>query len=675
MNEFCEEKGIKREYSMARTPLQNRVAERRNRTLIEAARTMLADCGGLEWLFDIDALSNSMNYTPVSTGTTFNDFAGKGANFDADGHNKDKHGPSQASESDNQERPNAESSTKPVNTVRPVNTTTPTYADYPNDPLMPDLEDVRIFDDAYDDRDKGAEADYNKLVTMKPKKVIQTLDDESWVEAMQKELLQFKLLNVWILVDLPHEKRAIGTKWVYRNKKDQRGVVVRNKARLIEAISLFLSYALFMDFIVYQMDVKSAFLYGTIEEEVYVIQPLGFVDLEFLDRVYKIKNDILLVQVYVDDIIFGSTKRSLSIKFEQLMHKRFKMSSMAELTFFLGLQCKSTSTPMETHKPLSKDAARTDVDVYLCRSMIGLLMYLTSSRPDIMFAMYACSRFQVQPKVSHMHVVKRIYRYLKGQPTLGLWYPKDSPLELVAYSDSDYAGDSIDRKSTIREYIAASNCYGQVLWLQNQLLDYGYNFMQTKIHVDNKNAICVVKNHVYHSKTKHIEIRHHFIRDSYEKRLIEMVKIHTDYNKSDDNTEFHQIVDFLSSCSINYALTVYVDDIIFGSTKPRYTQLFDDLMKSHFEMSMMGEMTFFLGLKVNQSPHGIFINQSNYVLEILKKYEMETCDPDSYFELIGFSYADYAGCKDIFKSTSDGTQFLGGKMVSWSSKKQDCMSM
>nr|GEX66375.1 hypothetical protein [Tanacetum cinerariifolium] len=182
---------------------------------------------------------------------------------------------------------------------------------------------------------------------------------------------------------------------------------------------------------------------------------------------------------------------------------------------------------METHKPLSKDAVGTYVDVHLYRSMIGSLMYLTSSMPYIMFAVCACSRFQVQPKVSHMHVVKRIFRDLKGQPTLGLWYPKDSPLELIAYSDSDYACASLDRKST------TGGCQFLVLWLQNQLLDYGYNFMQTKIHVDNKSAICVVKNPVYHSKTNHIEIRHHFIRDSYDKRLIEMVKIHTDYNIAD----------------------------------------------------------------------------------------------------------------------------------------------
>ncbi|GKE10643.1 hypothetical protein Tco_1414194 [Tanacetum coccineum] len=189
---------------------------------------------------------------------------------------------------------------------------------------------------------------------------------------------------------------------------------------------------------------------------------------------------------------------------------------------------------METHKALTKDEDGEDVDDHLYRSMIGSLMYFTSSRPDIMFSVCACSRFQVQPKVSHLNAVKRIFRYLKGQPKLGIWYPKYSPLILEAFSDNDYAGASLDRKFTTgAKYIDASHCYGQVLWILNQMLDYGFNFMQIKIHVDNESAICVVKNPVYHSKTKHIEIQHHFIRDSYEKRLIEMVKIHTDYNVAD----------------------------------------------------------------------------------------------------------------------------------------------
>ena len=265
------------------------------------------------------------------------------------------------------------------------------------------------------------------------------------------------------------------------------------------------------------MDVKSAFLYGQIDEEVYVSQPPGFEDPEHPDKVYKVvkalyglhqaprkwyetlatylmengfhrgrvdqtlfikkdKNDILLVQVYVDDIIFGSTKPEMCKEFEKLMKDEFKMSSMGELTFFLGLQvqqmpdaifinqdkyvaeilrkfkftdAKPSSTPAEknTHLIL-KDQSGEAVDVHMYRSMIGSLMYLTSSRPDIMFAVCACARFQVTPKISHLNVVKRIFKYLKAFPKLGLWYPKESPMELVTYSDSDYAGACLDRKST-----------------------------------------------------------------------------------------------------------------------------------------------------------------------------------------------------------------------------------
>ncbi|GJY33349.1 putative ribonuclease H-like domain-containing protein [Tanacetum coccineum] len=212
----------------------------------------------------------------------------------------------------------------------------------------------------------------------------------------------------------------------------------------------------------------------------------------------------------------------------------------------IGAVC--ASTPIETQKPLVKDEEASDVDVHLYRSMIGSLMYVTASRPDIMFAVCACSRFQVTPKTSHLSAVKRIFRYLKGKPKLGLWYPRESSFDLESYSDSDYAGANLDRKSTTggcqflgrrlitwqckkqtivatstteAEYVAAASCCGQVLWIQNQMLDYGFNFMNTKIYIDNESTICIVKNPVYHSKTKHIAIRHHFIRDAYEKKLIQ----------------------------------------------------------------------------------------------------------------------------------------------------------
>ncbi|GJU60660.1 putative ribonuclease H-like domain-containing protein [Tanacetum coccineum] len=575
----------------------------------------------------------------------------------------------------------------------PIDAYTLPNVDLPIDPNIPDLEDDStvfpndgIFSGAYDDEDVGAAADFNNinntidvipiptfrihkdhpkgqilgdpksavqtrgkiqkaslvqqalvsyiynqnktnhkdyqncllacfLSQEEPKTISQALEDEIWVEAMQEELHHFKL---------------------QRNKRDERSIVVKNKARLvaqgfrqeqgidydevfapvsrIEAISLFLAFASFMGFPVYQMDVKSAFLYGTIEEEVYVHQPLGFVDPAHPNKVYKVikalyglhqaprawyetlssfllkngfrrgtidktlfikknKSDIMLVQVYVDDIIFGSTTQSMCTEFEDCMHKRFQMSSMGELTFFLGLQVKqqpdgifisqdkyvadilkkfdfcsikTATTPIASNKPLVKDEDGVDVDVHVYRSMIGSLMYLTASRPDIMFAVCACARFQVTPKASHLNAVKRIF--------------------------SDYGGASLDRKSTTggcqflgrrliswqckkqtivanstteAEYVAAANCYGQVLWIQNQMMDYGFNFMNTKIHIDNESTICIVKNPIYHSRTKHIEIQHHFIRDSYEKRLIDVIKIHTDANVADLLTKGFDVTRFI----------------------------------------------------------------------------------------------------------------------------------
>ncbi|GJX37934.1 hypothetical protein Tco_0251237, partial [Tanacetum coccineum] len=202
---------------------------------------------------------------------------------------------------------------------------------------------------------------------------------------------------------------------------------------------------------------------------------------------------------------------------------------------------------------------RAHLEDYQELSKVGSVTF-GGSKGSISGKVCACSRFQVTPKVSHLYAVKRIFKYIKGKPKLGLWYPRESPLDLVAYSDSDYAAANLDRKSTTggcqflgrrliswqckkqtivatstteAEYVAAASCCGQVLWLQNQLLDYGFNFMNTIIHIDNQSTICIIKNPVYHSKTKHIEIRHHFIRDCYEKKLIQVQKIHTNLNVAD----------------------------------------------------------------------------------------------------------------------------------------------
>ncbi|GJY05315.1 putative ribonuclease H-like domain-containing protein [Tanacetum coccineum] len=617
---ILKQKGIKREYSFARTPQQNGVVERKNRTLIEAARTMLVDSllpivfwaktintacyvlnrvlvtkpynktpyeiiigrapsisfmrpvgcpvtilntldplgkfdgkakerflvgyfvkskafrvfntesrkveenlhvnflenkpnvvgQGPNWIFDIDSLTNSMNYQSVTAGNQTNKNVGPqetNGNQSSDDKAKDytvdddackktiqelaseydqalknvldkmmdqeKEATEQSdvvrkefeAQCDSQEKITRASSTNNFNTVStPVNTASASRTFSPVGPSFDtvEIQSTGIFGNAYDDpgleslntpyadQSVGTEADFNNMESStvvslipttrvhsihpkaqiigdpkrknhkdfqnclfacflsqhEPTKISQALDVESWVKAMQEELLQFKIQKVWTLVDLPSGKKAIGTKWVYRNKKDERGIV---------------------------MDVKSTFLYGTIEDEVYVCQPVGFVDLEFPKKVYKVekalyglhqaprawyetlstnllenefhmrqinktlfikrlKGDILLVQVYVDDIIFGSTKKSLFDEFKQIMHNRFQMSSMGELTFFMGLQVKqkedgifisqdkyvgeiwkkfgfsslrTASTLMETNKALTNDEDGEDVDVHL----------------------------------------------------------------------------------------------------------------------------------------------------------------------------------------------------------------------------------------------------------------------------------------------------------------------
>ncbi|GKA37887.1 putative ribonuclease H-like domain-containing protein, partial [Tanacetum coccineum] len=339
-----------------------------------------------------------------------------------------------------------------------------------------------------------------------PKKIVDALKDESWVEAMQEELLLFKIHNVWVLVDCPKGVRPIGIKWVLKNKKDERG------------------------FTIYQMDLKSSFLYGTIDEEVYVMKPPGFQDPEFPDRVYKVEKAMYglhqALRAWYDDIIFGSSNPKLCRELEALMHDKFKMSAMGELTFFLGL---TTKTPMDRENPWGKDGPGKDVDLHLYRSMIRSLMYLTASRPDIMFAVCLCARQQVTPKECHLHAVKRIF--------------------------SDYDGDDQDRKLTTRgyqfwgrrliswqckkqtivatsttkaEYDAAASGCGQVLWIQNQLLDYGTLIMTKLAFCDYHNMVAILE-------------------------------------KIERNADFHQIVDFLEAFTLRYDLlfrsTVYVSHI------------------------------------------------------------------------------------------------------------------
>ncbi|GJU70807.1 putative ribonuclease H-like domain-containing protein [Tanacetum coccineum] len=260
-----------------------------------------------------------------------------------------------------------------------------------------------------------------------------------------------------------------GTKWVFRNKKDERGIVSKNKARLV-AQGYTQEEGIDYDEMLSQ---SAFFFYGKIEE-VYVCQPPGFEDPDFPDRVYKVEKALYglhqaprawyeTLSTYLLDNGFqrGKIDKTLFIRRDKELQVKQKDDGIfisqdkyvTEILKKFGFtDVKTASTPMETQKILLKDEDDEEVDVQLYRSMIGSLMYLTSSRPDIMFAVCACARYQVNPKISHLHAIKRIFRYLKGQPKLSLWYPKDSPFDLVAYTDSDYDRASLDRKSTTEGY-------------------------------------------------------------------------------------------------------------------------------------------------------------------------------------------------------------------------------
>jgi hypothetical protein len=473
------------------------------------------------------------------------------------------------------------------------------------------------------------------------------------------------------LVPRPRDQNVIGTKWIFKNKSDAHGTVVRNKARLVaqgytqvegvdfdetfapvarlEPIRILLSISSYLQIKLYQMDVNSAFLNGILKEEVYVEQPKGFEDHQFPHHVYKLKKALyglkqaprawyerlttylldqsfirgqadrtlfisnkgeqkLIAQIYVDDIIFGATIDSQAHAFSDDMKQEFEMSLIGELTYFLGFQVQQTSkgiyvsqfkyaqalvkrfgmdgksharTPMSTTAKLHSDAAGKSVDQTMFRSMIGSLLYLTASRLDIAFSVGVCARFQANPKESHLTAVKRILWYVNATANFGVYFSRDTTLNLAGYSDADWAGNADDRKSTSggcfyvgtnlvawmskkqnsislstaeAEYIAAGSCCTQLMWMKQLLADYGFPQGMMVVYCDNTSAINISKNLVQHSRTKHIDIRHHFIRDLVENQVVSLDYVSTENQLADlftkplDGSRFEYLRNAIGIC-------------------------------------------------------------------------------------------------------------------------------
>nr|GEW13557.1 hypothetical protein [Tanacetum cinerariifolium] len=575
MNEFCTKKGIKREFSNARTPQQNEVAERRNITLIEAARTMLADAklpttwgslmlkvvkvillgtlclvhhigylirtkkvqenlhvdflenkliekgAGPNWLFDIDTLTNFINYVPVVVaGTSSTNILGT------------KDVASQAVKKD-------------VSSLRYI--------------ALPNWFHEAYMESSNSDAQDACNADVpessgisNPTATSKipPADQMESLTMESEIPTVSspvptvcldispETLSGSRLISKGVISQ--EETPSLGNALTLSNRfEDTIGVEVdlRNMKSSIPA-SPTPTFRIHKDY-------PESQIIGP------VVTPVQTRHKKNPKKIFDALKDPSWVEAMQEDFfnsrfrMFGFWLAVLKGVFEALMHDKFQMSAMGELTFFLGLQVlqkkygifllqdkyigdifkkfgysdvRSSNTPMDKENPWGKDGPGKDVELHLYRSMIGSLMYLTASRPDIMFAICAYARHQVTPKECHLHAVKRIFRYLKGHSKLGLWYPKESPFDLVAYSDSDYGGATQDRKSTNGEYVAAASGCGQVLWIQNQMPDYGNSIIAKLAFCDYHNMIAILE------KTEH-------------------------------NIDFHQIVDFLEASHIRIETT------------------------------------------------------------------------------------------------------------------------
>nr|GEX21828.1 hypothetical protein [Tanacetum cinerariifolium] len=451
--------------------------------------------------------------------------------------------------------------------------------------------------------------------------VREAMTDPVWIDSMQEEHLQFKRLDVWVLVPTPDNISPLTLKWLFKNKHDKEQTVIRNKSRLV--------------------------VRGYRQEE----------GIDFKES-------------------FASSKYVLEIL------NKYGMES-----------CNLVGTPMEIKDKLDLDQNGTPVDATKYRRMIGALMYLTSSRPDIVHATCLCARYQAKPTEKHLKEVKRIFCYLRRTVNTGLWYTKDSGFELTRFSDADYAGCKDTFKSTSggaqflgeklvswsskkqdcmtlstaeAEYVSLSACCAQVLWIQTQLTDYGFHFNKIPIYCDSKSAIAISCNPVQHSRTKYIVVHYHLIKEHVEKAMAFEQRSSKPRLNSMTSGQISSGLDLIYASS-----TITMQQPSEGELDLLFEAMYDDYIGGQPSATART-------VPPAQEPQ---VRQSSMAsTSIADTTPIPTnssslATNDSVFELTGFSDADYVGCKDTFKSTSSGAQFLGEKLVSWSLKKRDCTAL
>ncbi|KAJ0576790.1 putative RNA-directed DNA polymerase [Helianthus annuus] len=667
-NRYCEQAGIRRELTVAYTPQHNGVVERKNRTVMNLARSMLHERQLPSFLWAesvataVYVLNRSptkalVNQTPLEAWSAKKDMAIDPFPLDTTLQNPTVNETSPSSivqPNTSPIDPNVASTSS--STLSP----TPHVTNLSNETSSPNTVPTRqnpnnqkrqvkpptwladyVTGEGMSDNDDDFQRCQFALTLVEPVSFQEAIKSSDWQKAMESELQAIVKNKTWKLVPLPPNKSAVGVKWVFKLKhgEDQKGI--KYKARLVakgysqqpgidfqetfapvarfETVRIMLSVAASMGWLVHQMDVKSAFLNGELNEEIYVEQPEGFVIPGKEGMVYKLfkalyglkqaprawyskidgyfmkhgfnrssneatlytrkdgAGNIIYVCLYVDDIICTASSDKLILEFKEGMKNEFEMTDLGTMKQFLGLEvqqtqdgiflsqkkyaeallqrfgmlkCNPEPTPLNTSEKLMLDDGAEKVDEGRYRSLVGGLIYLTHSRPDLAYAVSLISRFMQSPSKIHLGAARRVLKYVACTVDHGIWYKKNEICKLVGYSDSDWAACADDRKSTSAyvfslgsgviawsskkqatvalssteaEYIAAAGATCECIWLRRILEDLGFKQEEpTVIYCDNKSAINLSRNPVLHSRSKHIELRYHFIREMVMKERISL---------------------------------------------------------------------------------------------------------------------------------------------------------